>query len=618
MNETGKRKEWIKNIAIIFLTILLILTFFSNTIKNYSLPEVAAQYTYSASITNKVRGSGTVDASDPYSVVFKAERKVASVAVRVGDEVNKGDVIYVLEEGESEELKAARQVLEQLETAYEKGLVLGQISNELTDKVENGDMGTAKELQEKLNAAKKKVDNAKAYLETLQREQATAGSQNNSANAELDKQIKDMDNLIGTLEDNRGTLKTAMTDAEKAYLEVVKYDRDVTDNPKKDDVITTLLAYLLKIKTLSLNSDEMSKTVNMIYKLEEEELSLQLVREVISFVETTCKNHSLETLLTDDTLEYTDKETAPTTHKPGSFNDNIKNNNLLIQKQKEFDQAQINYYNNETNIANCKKQIEIWKSQKTSNTTDYETKISNAQAALEKAEKAYNDLVSDITSAFDLIDQLDKIEDQKKEIEKLEKEQGSIEITAPVSGTIVSMNYVAGEMIEQGSTVSTIQIAGKGYTLSFSIPTEKARLISVGDEAEITNSWWYSDVHARIMTIRPDPSNPSQSKLVTMELEGDVTAGQSLSFSVGKKSANYDIIVPNSAIHEDNKGKFIYRINSKSTPLGNRYIIERIDVTVLASDDNQSAISGALEGWDYVVTTSSKPIEDGTEVRLKD
>ena len=45
MNENvSKRRDWIKNVAIIFLTVMLVLTFFSNTIMNYSLPEVATQY----------------------------------------------------------------------------------------------------------------------------------------------------------------------------------------------------------------------------------------------------------------------------------------------------------------------------------------------------------------------------------------------------------------------------------------------------------------------------------------------------------------------------------------------------------------------------------------------
>ena len=45
MNENGKKKrEWVKTAAIIFLSVMLVLTFFSNTIMNYSLPEVATQY----------------------------------------------------------------------------------------------------------------------------------------------------------------------------------------------------------------------------------------------------------------------------------------------------------------------------------------------------------------------------------------------------------------------------------------------------------------------------------------------------------------------------------------------------------------------------------------------
>ena len=43
MNETPKNREWVKNAAIVFLAVLLVLTFFSNTIMNRSLPEVATQ-----------------------------------------------------------------------------------------------------------------------------------------------------------------------------------------------------------------------------------------------------------------------------------------------------------------------------------------------------------------------------------------------------------------------------------------------------------------------------------------------------------------------------------------------------------------------------------------------
>ena len=66
----GKR-DWVKNAIIIFLAVMLVLTFFSNTIMNYSLPEVAAQYPMSTTITTTIRGSGTVEAAQSYNVTVE-------------------------------------------------------------------------------------------------------------------------------------------------------------------------------------------------------------------------------------------------------------------------------------------------------------------------------------------------------------------------------------------------------------------------------------------------------------------------------------------------------------------------------------------------------------------
>ena len=66
-----------------------------------------------------------------------------------------------------------------------------------------------------------------------------------------------------------------------------------------------------------------------------------------------------------------------------------------------------------------------------------------------------------------------------------------------------------------------------------------------------------------------------------------MTPGQSLNVSVGQKSANYDLIVPNSAIREDSNGKFILIVESKSSPLGNRYVATRVDVEVLMTPSPQ-------------------------------
>lgn len=167
MNEkTTKRREWVKNAAIIFLSVMLVLTFFSNTIMNYSLPEVATQYVQSGSITAKIRGTGTVEASDPYNMIINDTRVIESVAVKAGDDVEKGDTIFVLENKESEELKAAREELITLETAldnailaYETKILDGTLSAGTIAGVQSGNIESASTAQARVQAAKDKVTN---------------------------------------------------------------------------------------------------------------------------------------------------------------------------------------------------------------------------------------------------------------------------------------------------------------------------------------------------------------------------------------------------------------------------------------------------------------------------
>ena len=55
-----KRREWVKTAAIIFLAVLRVLTFFSNTIMNYSLPEVATQSAQSGTVWYTTEPSSSI------------------------------------------------------------------------------------------------------------------------------------------------------------------------------------------------------------------------------------------------------------------------------------------------------------------------------------------------------------------------------------------------------------------------------------------------------------------------------------------------------------------------------------------------------------------------------
>ena len=135
----GNRKDWIKNILIVFLIILLLLTFFSNTIMNYSLAEVSSSYITSGSISTAIRGTGTIQSVDPYNVTISEGRKVESVNVRKGDTVSKGDVLFVLEEGESTEVADAKKAYQALLEQYDSAIIDNQIGSDVVTAAQNRD-----------------------------------------------------------------------------------------------------------------------------------------------------------------------------------------------------------------------------------------------------------------------------------------------------------------------------------------------------------------------------------------------------------------------------------------------------------------------------------------------
>ena len=87
METKPKNRAWVKDAAIVFLVVLLLLTFFSNTIMNHSLPEVATNMVSNGTITAKVRGTGTVTANGNHKVKAKSNMTIGRVVVKAGQEV---------------------------------------------------------------------------------------------------------------------------------------------------------------------------------------------------------------------------------------------------------------------------------------------------------------------------------------------------------------------------------------------------------------------------------------------------------------------------------------------------------------------------------------------------
>jgi multidrug resistance efflux pump len=278
----------------------------------------------------------------------------------------------------------------------------------------------------------------------------------------------------------------------------------------------------------------------------------------------------------------------------------------LKQKNKELEAARKELSGAETpaDPEDIRKQIE-----------EAEKSIAELEAQLEITKATENK--SGQTTEFERADQLKKLDELQKKIEEYKNAPETVSVTAPIAGRIVSVDVVPGDTVTSGNTVARIEIADKGYICEITMSAEEARKIQVGAPCTISNSWWYSEVSASVTQIRSDPQSQGKNRIVVITVNGDVYEGQSLSFTIGDRNQSYDCVLPNSAIREDNDGKFVLTVTSKKTPLGVRYTAVRTNIEVLASDDTKSAVSG-LYGSEFVITNATSPISDKQQVRLAD
>ncbi|HPE38819.1 MAG TPA: hypothetical protein PK567_04935 [Bacillota bacterium] len=104
-----------------------------------------------------------------------------------------------------------------------------------------------------------------------------------------------------------------------------------------------------------------------------------------------------------------------------------------------------------------------------------------------------------------------------------------------------------------------------------------------------------------------------------MAVEGEwLYVGSTINVTLNSTNRQYDCVVPNSAIYEDDNGKFVYLMVTKSSPLGDRYIVKKKSVKVLATDGSVSALDASSVNGEYIITRSEKPLESGDQVRLED
>lgn len=632
------RKEVIKNIAIVFLAVLLVLTFFSNTFMNYTLPQVSAVYVSQGTISEQIRGSGTVEAAESYEVKFDQTRTVKSVAVKTGQTINAGDTLFELEDSDSDELTQAQKDLEDKELDYKKAVLAQSDSSKY-----QSDYLEIQKAEKELSELQAKYQAALAGTDPL----SSALNDYNSLKSRSDKLTKEKEDLNNQLSAVNADTSDDMINLTGEYYDTLRADKDrVTELEKK-------------VETAQADYDELSKDVgadtDYASKIEEtrksiESATVELNQLYISLYnakaddDTTSISASIATKsleidqLQRDLSNYLAKSTTS-----GVLKTKLKNAESTLNKAKKNLNSAKDTLSND--VRTIKLEIKAKLDKVTAELDDVTLKLTNAGTAKDDATAAgylsasqlelkiseQKDTVDNLYAALEIKKQTDNvtnesnqldleakkkdIERQKEKVEKLKSEAFDAVVTAKMGGTVESVSVTAGSEVAAGTVAAVISVSDLGYTVSFSVKNDQAKKVKVGDKAEITSWYWGDSFSATLSEVKTDTTNPQTQKTLVFNVTGsDISTGQTITLSMGSKGQPYSAVVPNAAVREDSNGKFVLVMEAKSSPLGNRYKAVRYDIEVLAKDDNNTAVNG-LMGSEYVITTSTKPIQAGDQVR---
>lgn len=603
MNENNKgnytpnrKREIIKTILIVFLIVMLVLTFCSNTIMNKSLAEITTESATSGKLTERIRGSGLVESNQSYDVKVDGNKIIDTIMIKTGQEVKKGDVLFTVGTEDSEELETAQASLIALELEYQKALLT--TPEDYT--AENQAISNARE---DLNAAIAKRNNAIANSDSAQQSLYDYNSNKN----ELTRKTKIFDKLQSTI------IAIDSNDYASASVEYIGNLIFLYDAYSKaeEDYNTAYALYTQMLTGKPSENPSESPTENYTDTTPDTDNGSQDSTQEPTTTPTP-DNDTLEALKADADAKRAVRDTALEEY----------NNNKAEIRNDLMNQL----YSIESDINSLNEQIANYESSQGSDSAmsieQYDEDIRVKQNALEELivnlnkTKNENDLQNK-TNTLEIEAKKKEIDNLNKKIEKIKQENSITEIKSEYSGIVSSISAKIGEETVPDVPVAVIDIAEEGYTVELTVEAEKTKKIKKGIEAEVVNNW-NGDITAVLTDIKNDTKANSKNKILKFSVTGDVSTGTMIDLSIPCGSGSYDTIVPKSAVYKDSKGSFVLIVNSKSSPLGNRYYAKRVDVEVLASDEISSAVQGAISSGDYVITTASKPIKPNEQVRMKD
>lgn len=220
------------------------------------------------------------------------------------------------------------------------------------------------------------------------------------------------------------------------------------------------------------------------------------------------------------------------------------------------------------------------------------------------------------------------IDVQGRKVQRLQEDlQENSELIAPFDGIVTKVNTVEGLESNEGEPDVIIANSNLGFEFEFTAPA--ALIDDLEKGARLTVRLGGSNarqVEGRIEAIKDtEPLSESGNdgntlaytamKQLVIAIEDKELKGGEPAETQLIKTVNDMFIVPNKVIHKEGDKSYVFGVEERNGPLGNSFFVSKTYITIIDSNEDESAIEGLMEEQ-KIISGSRDPLQEGDKIRL--
>ena len=269
-------------------------------------------------------------------------------------------------------------------------------------------------------------------------------------------------------------------------------------------------------------------------------------------------------------------------------------------------------------------------------------KYADLQAAMEKAQAAYDKAVAsgaaDIRYRKTALDNAIRNRDRYNRVRSYFDKQAALEeaqraltdaqaalidaqriaqagtVVAPFDAQVIRVDVQVGATASASSAAMLLSPLNGELELVVTISESNADYVAVGDEASVTVG--SNTYRLPVLSVSLSATEAGRYELAFLLPADAGRVGMSASVELRNRTKNYDLLIPLTALRQDNSGYYVYIVTTKDSTLGAQTRAQRVDVSVLDQDATRAAVTGGVSQRDVIITRSDRSLSAGDRVRV--